>query len=202
MIKNIVFDMGNVLISYDTRKYIDLYVDNKKDGELLLKEVFGSKEWLSMDRGVMTSEEAIKSICNRIPKRIHEDVEKLINNWHKDIPPYREVEELVKRVKKAGYKVYLLSNTSIKYHQFKVNIPALKYFDGEFISADWKLLKPEKEIFLTFYNYFKLKPEECYFIDDSSANIIAANKTGMIGFVYNKDIDKLIDDMLKNSIKI
>lgn len=202
MIKNIVFDMGNVLICYDTRKYIDLYVDDKEDGDLLLKEVFGSKEWLSMDRGVMTSEEAIKSICNRIPKRIHKDVEKLINNWHKDIPPYPEVEELVKRVKKAGYKVYLLSNTSVKYHQFKVNIPALRYFDGEFISADWKLLKPEKEIFLTFYNHFKLKPEECYFIDDSPANIIAANKTGMIGFVYKKDIDKLIADMLKNNIKI
>lgn len=202
MIKNIVFDMGNVLICYDTRKYIDLYVEDKGDGDLLLKEGFGSKEWLSMDRGVMTSEEAIKSICNRIPKRIHEDVEKLINNWHKDIPPYPEVEELVKRVKKAGYKVYLLSNTSVKYHQFKVNIPALRYFDGEFISADWKLLKPEKEIFLTFYHHFKLKPEECYFIDDSPANIIAANKTGMIGFVYNKNIDKLIEDMLKNSIKI
>lgn len=202
MIRNVVFDMGNVLISYDTRKYIDLYVENKEDGNLLLKEVFGSKEWLSMDRGTMTSEEAIKSICGRLPERTHLNVANLINNWHNDIPPYPEIEELVKEVKEAGYKIYLLSNTSTKYHQFKVNIPALKYFDGEFISADWKLLKPEKEIFMAFYNHFNLNPKECYFIDDSSANIKAANETGMGGVVYNGDIEKLRENMRNNNINI
>lgn len=202
MIKNIVFDMGNVLISYDTRRYLDKYVQYEEGKEILLKEVFNSIEWLRMDRGTMESDDAIKSICKRVPEKYHNPVVELIKNWHMDIPSYEEMESLVKRVKEAGYKIYLLSNTSSRYYKFRVNIPALRYFDGEFISADWRLLKPDLQIYKKFFNYFSLKPSECYFIDDSIVNIEAANEAGMKGFVYRKNIEELKVDMKKNNINI
>jgi len=202
MIKNIVFDMGNVLISYDPLRYTSLFADNEEDGELLHREVFKSVEWIKLDRGTITVEEAITSINSRIPERLHGMIKEVFDNWHRDLPPYDEVEDLVKRLKNNGYKIYLLSNTSITYHKFKLNVPAVKYLDGEFISAEHNMLKPELRIYETFYETFNLTPEECLFIDDNSANIEAAEVTGMRGIVYHGDVVALEETMSSYGIRL
>lgn len=191
MIKNIVFDMGNVLILYDAQRYIKDYVDNEADKELLYYEVFGSVEWIRRDHGTMTESEAIESICKRLPQRLHQSVATLFENWHKDIPPFPEMESLIERLKKAGYNIYLLSNTGDRYYTFRKNIPALRFFDGEFISCDWHLLKPDVAIFHTFCLHFGLNPAECFFVDDSPANIYGAQQAGMHGFVYYRNTETL-----------
>lgn len=202
MIKNIVFDMGNVLIRYDARTYTDKYVKNKEEGDFLCEEVFRSVEWIKMDRGILTEEDAIDSIMERLPEHLQHYVPVLIQNWHTEIPPYMEMEDLAKALKENGYHIYLLSNTSVRFHEFRVNIPALKYFEGEFISADYGMLKPELNIFRSFYHHFLLNPEECYFVDDSNANIEAAELTGMKGFVYRGNIQALKNSMEKEGIKL
>lgn len=191
MIKNIVFDMGNVLILYDAQRYIKDYVDNEADKELLYYEVFGSVEWIRRDHGTMTESEAIESICKRLPQRLHQSVVTLFENWHKDIPPFPEMESLIERLKRAGYNIYLLSNTGDRYYTFRKNIPALRFFDGEFISCDWHLLKPDVAIFHTFCLHFGLNPAECFFVDDSPANIYGAQQAGMHGFVYYRNTEAL-----------
>ena len=76
-------------------------------------------------------------------------------------------------------------------------------FDGVLISADYKLLKPEKEIYLALYDKFSLKPEECYFIDDVQKNIDGAKATGMDGHCYyHGDIEILRTAMREKGIKI
>ncbi len=200
MIKNIVFDMGNVLIRYNARAYTEKYVADKAEGDFLCEEVFHSIEWIKMDRGILTEEDAIASIVERIPRALQHYVPVLIQNWHTEIPPYAEMEDLVKRLKVNGYRIYLLSNTSARFHEFRVNIPALNYFDGEFISADYGMLKPELTIFRTFYHHFLLDPEECFFVDDLNVNIEAAELTGMKGFVYRGNIQALKDTMKKEGI--
>lgn len=185
MIKNIVFDMGNVLVLYDARRFIDAHTDNAEDGELLMRHLFRSVEWIRMDRGVITQEETIASVCRRLPQRLHATVGLLLDNWHEDIPPFPEMETLVAKLKQAGYGIYLLSNTCAKYHQFRRNIPALKYFDGEFISADWGMLKPDPVIYTTFCQHFGLVPAQCYFVDDMAANIEGALRAGMLGGIYH-----------------
>lgn len=202
MKKNIVFDMGNVLIKYDAKKYAENYTFDEVSSKLLYHEIFCSTEWLKMDRGVLSSKEAIASIQGRVPTSLHTLVEQLIKDWHKEIPPYPEMEELVAELKELGYHIYLLSNTSSRFHEFRVNIPALKYFDGEFISADCNLLKPDFAIFHAFYEHFGLNPKECFFIDDSAANIEAAEVTGMEGFVYHGDIAKLKKKLVLQGIQI
>lgn len=202
MIKNIVFDMGNVLINYDAKKYTEKYALDGESSKLLYNEIFCSTEWIKMDRGVLSSDGAIASVQNRVPKSLHALVERLIYDWHTEIPPYPEMEELVIRLKECGYHIYLLSNTSSRFHEFRVNIPALKYFDGEFISADCKLLKPDFAIYRAFYEHFSLNPKECYFIDDSAANIEAAEVTGMEGFVYHQDVAMLKQMLILQGIGI
>ena len=202
MIKNIVFDMGNVLISYDPLKYTSLFTDNEEDGELLHREVFKSVEWVKLDRGTITVDDAITSINTRIPERLHGKIKELFDNWHRELPSHDEIEALVIRLKNNGYKIYLLSNTSKAYHKFKSNIPAIKYLDGEFISAEYNMLKPELSIYETFYETFNLRPEECLFIDDNSANIEAAELTGMRGIVYHGDAVALEEAMSSYGIRL
>lgn len=202
MIKNIVFDMGKVLIRYDAYEYVNKYVADQAVVPLLCEEIFQSVEWIQMDRGILEEEDAIRSICRRLPDELHHYVPMLIENWHMEIPPYDEMETLAKELKEKGYHLYLLSNTSKRFHRFCVNIPALQYFDGTFISADYRMLKPELVIFQTFYQHFQLNPSECYFVDDNNANIEAAKMTGMSGFIYRGDVEKCRIAMRREGIRV
>lgn len=188
MIQNIVFDMGNVLIRYDIRHYVNGVADDEQDRLLLMREVFGGIEWLQMDRGVLEDTEAVISVCARLPKRLHQAAEQLVYGWHSDIPLYPDMEKLVQELKSAGYGIYLLSNTSKKFHTFRRGIPALRHFDGTFISADHLLMKPDPAIYHMFFRQFGLAPSACFFVDDSVANVESALHTGMPGFVFRGDV--------------
>ena len=202
MYKNIIFDLGNVVLNYNPEEYLIKKINDKNKVEIALNNIFKSNEWKMLDRGIITEEEAKRVIKNRVIDN-SEIIDLAFENWYDMLRPIEETIELINKLKKNGYKIYYLSNFHSKAFEEVTNKnKVFEEFYGGIVSFKEKLLKPEKEIFLTFYHHFKLKPEECYFIDDSSANIIAANETGMIGFVYNKDINKLIEDMEKNNIEI
>ena len=100
----------------------------------------------------------------------------------------------VKELKEKGYKIYLLSNCPSWFDEFKKSVPAFDFFDGFIISAKYNLIKPGKEIFDVLFNEFSLKAEECFFIDDSPANVTTANEIGMTAHCFSKhEISKLID---------
>ena len=187
MIKNVVFDMGGVLISFDAQRYTARFVPDRLDYELIRRELFRSIEWVWMDRGTITDEEVIAAVCARLPERLHQAVRDILDNWHQDIPPLDGVYDLVKELKGKGYRIYLLSNTCTRFHSFRKNIPALEFFDGEFVSCDVHLVKPEPGIYLRFLEQFRLRPEECVFIDDDPRNIEGAVRCGMNGVIYHGD---------------
>lgn len=191
MIRNIVFDMGGVLISFDAQRYTARFVPDPADYELIHRELFRSVEWIRMDRGSITDEEAVACVCRRLPERLHQAVADILEHWHQDIPPLDGVYDLVEELKGKGYGIYLLSNTCTRFHSFRKSIPALRFFDGEFISADCHLVKPEPGIYLRFLEQFSLRPEECVFIDDVPLNIEAAIRCGFYGLVYHGDPARL-----------
>ena len=87
MIKNIVFDMGNVLTVYNAREYIYGYVDNEEDFRWIKNHLCASVEWLRMDRGTMTDEEAVRSVCRRVPAHLHDTVERFVREYRMVQPP-------------------------------------------------------------------------------------------------------------------
>ena len=187
MIKNVVFDMGGVLIRFDAELYTARFVPDPADYELMRRELFRSIEWVWMDRGTITDDEVVAAVCARLPERLHQAVRDILDNWHQDIPPLDGVYDLVKELKGKGYRIYLLSNTCTRFHEFRKNIPALEFFDGEFVSCDFHFVKPEPGIYLRFLEYFHLRPEECVFIDDDPRNIEGAVRCGMGGVIYHGD---------------
>ena len=110
------------------------------------------------------------------------------------------MEELVKQLKDIGYKVYLLSNTSKVFYKFKELFPVVKHFDGTFISADYGVLKPDKEIFRLFCEKFSLSPSESVFIDDSQANIKSSVQEGFTGIWFKGDAEELKRELVNLGI--
>ncbi|MBE5876517.1 MAG: HAD family phosphatase [Lachnospiraceae bacterium] len=191
MIKNIVFDMGNVLTKYTLDECIRRYADTEEVFQMIKKEVVGSKEWLAMDRGTMGDEEAIASICKRLPLELHEVVKRFVQEFRMQPEENPSMEGLISRLKETGYRIYLFSNTASRFHRFSKNIPSLSYMDGFWLSCEHGYLKPEKEAYESFFAKFGLKPTECLFIDDTPANIEAGIKLGMRGIVYCGAVEEL-----------
>ena len=195
MIRTIVFDMGGVLIKFDREYFIRRLNVDPMDEKILMNEVFCSLEWARMDRGSLTEAEAAKSICARLPERLHLVAERLVTMWERPILEVDGMYELVKELKDRGYKVYLLSNASVRQHEYWPRIPAAELFDGKLISSDVHLVKPQPEIYRLFCDTFQVLPEECFFIDDSPQNIEGAYEVGMQGAIFHGDASALRESL-------
>ena len=187
MIRNILFDMGNVLIRFDRNLFLDRLDLSREDKQLLYREVFASVEWAQMDRGSKTEESALESICKRLPAQLHSAAEEMVFRWDEPLIPIPGMYELVQELKEKGYGIYLLSNASTRQHDYWPRIEASCFFDGTLISADVKTVKPQPEIYRLCLEKFGLKAEESFFIDDVAANIEGAIFCGIHGAVFHGD---------------
>lgn len=199
MIKNIVFDMGNVVLSYNPQYIIEHFTQDKSIQEKLIHTIFQSLEWLMLDKGTITKKEACEIMKNRVENSLHPLVEQVMNEWYLHMPQFKEVIQLSKELKEKGYNLYLLSNTSLSFYEYYQNVEAFHYFNDVYVSAEHLLIKPDVAIFKDFCNTFNLNPTECLFIDDRQENINSALSIGMKGVCFdgNKDSVQIIKDAIK-----
>ena len=186
MIRNIVFDMGNVVIRFDPSFFLDRAgITDPDDRRLVMNELFRSVEWARMDAGSLTEETAEPLIMQRIPDRLKDTVRTLLYSWAYPRDMILGMEDLIRRLKDAGYGIYLLSNASVAQHEYWPRFPVSRLFDGKLISCDVKVVKPCHRIYELFTERFSLSPEECVFIDDSPANAAGAVDCGWQGIVFH-----------------
>ena len=203
MIKNIVFDYGNVIVEWNEAKIVSNYSKEEEIQELLKETIFKSKDWLKLDNGSLNYEEAEKIFKEKLPQSLKETVEIIMSGWWESMEPNHEIHTLINNLKGNGYKIFLLSNTHTTVYEYIKKSEIGKYFDGYLISSIEKLMKPNEEIYYKLFEKFELVPEECYFIDDSKTNIEASKKCGMDGHVFNRnEIKSLLDDLKKKDVKI
>ena len=202
MIRNIIFDMGNVLRDFAPIKGILPYVDNEEDAQIIYREMFGGEEWRALDRGTVTYEEAVQKCKQRIPQRLHKPLDEIVAHWHEYMPEDPRMLPLVQALKENGYHLFLLSNASVRFAQYKDSFKALKYFDGDVVSAFYQTLKPEEKIYRILFDKYQLKPEECFFIDDNPDNVEAGRKLRMEGHVFTGDIQALLADLKAQGITV
>lgn len=201
-IKNIVFDMGGVLVDFDAKRSLATHFDQKYH-DIINEKTFASETWKLMDKGDYEVEEAIDIMCRDLPRELHDEIRTMILDHEGEMPPIKEMYPIVKSLKENGYNIYLLSNCPGWFEDFKKSVPAFDFFDGFIISAKYNLIKPEKEIYEVLFREFSLVPEECFFIDDSPANIETAKNLGMHGHCFNdKDTNKLIASFKNSGISI
>jgi epoxide hydrolase-like predicted phosphatase len=183
MIKNIVFDLGNVLISFKPSEYFDKnnYPENIKTR--ILTDIFASKEWLMLDNGEITTPEVIESIASRSSLR-REEIAHIFNLRAELMYPIDPNVRLLPELKKQGFRLYFLSNFPMDvFEEIKNGYYFFKYFDGGIISAEAKLSKPDRRFYEVLLDKYSLIPEESLFIDDLEINVKAAESVGMKGLI-------------------
>lgn len=191
MIRNLVFDMGGVLIAWDPARIVKRLGLSEEDGLLLRREVFQSVEWVSLDRGTLSEQKALERFFRRLPERLHGPAERCVFWWKDELWPVTGMAELIGELDALGYGIYLLSNATSALHGYFHRIPGSEFFQGLLVSADWKLLKPQHEIYEKLFSEQKLDPAECLFLDDYPPNIEGAGQMGMQGLVFYQDMLRL-----------
>ncbi len=186
MIKNIVFDIGDVLVKFMPEasvRYIG--VDETEVNDVLAATV-GSRWWAELDRGVMDEEEVIGKMIEESPK-YKDAIRKFFDDGKEMlVEAFDYSEKWIESIKSRGYKVYLLSNYPRSYfllHSEK-KMPFVKNVDGKIVSAFVKTVKPEPEIYKILIDTYSLNPNECVFIDDRAENVEGAVNAGMFGIVF------------------
>lgn len=201
-VKNIVFDMGGVLVEFDPDGMLGRHFP-KELHELIKKETFRSPEWQEMDRGTIEVEDAVEIMCSRLPEELRAEAAKMILDRNVEMPPIEKMCPVVEALSKAGYKIYMLSNCPKWLYGFGKNVPAFRFFDGFVVSAEYKQIKPEEDIYFTLFKKFDLVPSECFFIDDSAKNVETGIRLGMKAHCFaDKDVGKLKDALLNEGIII
>ena len=196
MIKNIIFDFGNIIgkFDYSLSNYMGKYSDEVRD--FLIKNVIYSDEWEGkgmIDLGSITLEEAANRINEKTNNIYKDEVYEFLTTFSYNIEYNGDILNLLKRLRNDGYKLYVLSNTNNgTWSVFNDTLEPL--FDGLVLSYKIHEIKPNKAIYDYLLDTYKLNPEECLFIDDRETNIEMANKLGIKGRVINKDD---YDDIVK-----
>jgi epoxide hydrolase-like predicted phosphatase len=199
MIKNLIFDLGNVLISFKPSEYFDKQNYPESVKALILSDIFGSEEWLKLDNGEITTAEAIDSIARNSSMNKAEIVH--IFNLRTDLMfPLDSNARLLPGLKKRGFRLYFLSNFPKDiFDEVRTGYYFFKQFDGGLISGDAKSSKPDTEIYKLLLEKYSLNASECLFIDDLEINVRTAESLGMKGIHTNgsleisEEIEKAID---------
>ncbi len=195
--KNIVFDLGGVVFMRDPKKCTEDFIRFFSFVRLDVMPHF----WNEYDRGALTIDEVKEELC-----RYHNCDRKKVDNYMQLAINKQEViaptEELIHDLKAAGYRLYVLSNMSKEFIAFLREVPVYRYFDGEVVSCEEGVCKPEKEIYELLLSRYDLDPKETIFIDDRKENIEAAEQVGITGFHFNrKDIAGTIGE-LRSQLRI
>ncbi len=196
MIKNIIFDMGNVLLDFNPSEPLDRFCSSEEEKATIKRELFDGEEWIQRDLGNITVEEMYNRVAGRIPEKYHGSLKKIINEWDYSMVPLDGAKEFFEFVKKAGYGVYILSNASVNFYDYFPRHFDLDSFDGVVVSADIHIIKPDRGIYEHLLKTYNLKAEECLFIDDRKDNVLAARALGINAHQFKNDYD-IIKSMLK-----
>ena len=188
MIRNVVFDMGNVIRIYDPLRPCMRHAGNQEEAEALCQAIFLHPDWgQKVDGGLLTDLEYAKEVQKRLQSpRLQQLAEEILSDWTVDgLAANPGMDKLVDDLLAAGFRIYVLSNAGYVFREVSRKFPCVDQYSGLMFSAEEKIRKPEPEIYTRLRERFGLAPEECIFVDDMDVNVAAAQSIGMQGYVFD-----------------
>lgn len=185
MYKNIIFDLGGVVINFTPKDFLMDRFMNKKAEEIVYALTFGSKEWEDMDRGDLSRETANRIMLENAARcgRTFE-VQTVIDEWESILQTNQRTIKTMCKLKLAGYRLYYLSNMAADTFEEIRNRDFFPLFDGGVVSCDVHVCKPAPQIYTLLMQKYHLAYDESIFIDDSKQNAQAAYNLGITGILY------------------
>ena len=185
MYKNVIFDLGGVVVDFNPRDFLMDYFMNKTAEDAVFDLTFGSKAWEELDAGNITRAAANRIMLeNAAAAGRTFEVQTVIDEWQKILHTKKATVKTMMQLKLAGYNLYYLSNIAadtleeIKKREFFV------LFDGGVASCDVHINKPNPKIYTLLMQKYHLVYEESIFVDDNRANAQEAYNLGITGILY------------------
>jgi len=198
---NVIFDIGNVLLNFKPLEYLKTKIVDHDKALEVYEQIFKSDEWVELDRGTLSEEDAINILSARYPENEH-FIRMAFDNWYDLLTPMEDTVKILKDLKAANYKVYFLSNfQQLAYEVVSNRYDFFSLFDGGIVSYKEKLVKPEESIYRKLVEVYGIKPEESVFTDDTPSNVEAAVKLGFNGVIF-KDANDLKEKLISYGIHI
>lgn len=201
-VKNIIFDVGQVLVTYDWESYLKSFHFPKEEYDLMAEKVFKSQIWNERDRGLYEEEEYVRQFKESLPAEYEEDLKEVLAKSEGTITTKDYAKTWTDYLKSQGYRLYILSN----YCQYTLDrtretkMPFLKNMDGVIFSCEVREIKPEPEIYKILLSRYGLKPEESVFLDDRPENCEAARKLGIHAIEFH-DLKQAAGELEKLGVK-
>ena len=199
-IRNIVFDLGNVIINIDPdltlQKFRNMGVANFDEMYSIMRQ---TDVFDRLDTGKITLPEFRNAI--REYAKINLTDKQINDAWCAMLLDFPEENvELLQKLRAEGYKLYLLSNTNKMHIDYYTEYLKQQFgsdllsglFDRTFYSHEIGYRKPNREAFEYVLKSEGLKPVETLFIDDLEHNVIGARQSGMQAYHHPKG-DRLVD---------
>ncbi|MFQ2253048.1 HAD family phosphatase [Aeromonas sp. DNRA1] len=179
----IIFDLGRVVVSWDPVGIVRS-VRGDHGAEQLAERLFNHPDWLEVDRGTLSLHTMARQAEHRTGLSAAENLA-ILQAVPASLVPDPAMLSLIESLHGAGHTLYALSNMGhasidwLERHQ-----PFWRFFSGKVVSARVRMMKPEPDIYRYLLVSFDLQAEQCLFIDDSPANVTAAQALGIGGLVF------------------
>ena len=186
MIRNIVFDIGGVLIRFMPGEAMrKLAIPEEKIAPLLEASVY-CKWWQELDRGFFEEEEVMRYMQEDAPEYAKDIAYFMMNGKREVVEAFEYSAGWLKGLQERGYHTYLLTNYPASYYDLhsKEKFTFMPYVNGQIVSSYVEMIKPDPNIYRTLLDTYDLKEEECVFIDDRKENVEAAKKLGFHGIRF------------------
>lgn len=179
MIKNVIFDIGNVLVEFCWRDHIAGCGFSGDVAQRIGKAMMQNPDWNEIDRGVWSQQELLDAFIENDPE-IEEEIRKTFADLSTIIRMYPGSAAWIRSLKEKGYSVYYLSNFSGRIRrECEKELGFMQEMDGGIMSYTVQQIKPDEDIYRTLFDRYNLMPEECVFLDDSLKNLETARRLGM-----------------------
>lgn len=178
MLKNLVFDFGNVLVVFKPEQHLRKYVQSDEEAMELRNLIWESKPWKDADIGLCGRQETFERLCEMYPDKT-ELFRKILFECSEWLIIPQEVKNALHKLQSAGYNLYYISNTNpMDYETMMRNHSILHELKGGLASFQEKMLKPDPAIYQLLLDRYGLAADECLFVDDMAVNTEAAEKVG------------------------
>ena len=187
MIKNVIFDLGNVLLTFKPEAFLLKYTSNQEMIDFFINNITHSSTWLEMDKGIRSIKTA-RIFFSEKYKTKKSIIDLFFDNWMDIFTPIQENIQLLEELAKKGYDCYYLSNFIEEAFEFvNKKFEFFSFFKGGIISSLVKIIKPDPKIYTTLLTKYQLDPQKCVFIDDILGFLRPAKKLGFKTIHYTSN---------------
>ncbi len=199
MIKNVIFDIGQVLTSFSILDYFKGFGYSEEMSKRLADATMHSSWWCELDRGVFSNEEILSFFISEAPE-LEADIRKTLTHMTGLVKPKETAIPWIRSLKERGYHVYYLSNFSdILTKDCPESLAFLPETDGGILSFRDQMIKPNPDIYQLLLQRYGLTADQCVFIDDTRRNLPIAEKLGIhtIWYRTQEQAEAELEEMLK-----